>query len=133
SSAWFARSDGTAGHGRGWHHTRELWTWLAAWMGSGRDPRPGGRRPVHDHRHALRRSPPGDRLRASTRLRPGSAERPGPRRSRRVLRPVIDIARALALSALGTAAFAIVLVLPGVWLADRLVGVRGGVSARLAA
>jgi len=46
---------------------------------------------------------------------------------------VIDILRALSLSALGTVAFAAILLLPGARLADRLVGSRGGVSARLAA
>ena len=46
---------------------------------------------------------------------------------------MIDILRALSLSALGTVAFVVVFVAPGVWAADRLVGARGGLSARLAA
>ena len=46
---------------------------------------------------------------------------------------MIDILRALSLSALGTVALAAILLLPGARLADRLVGSRGGVSARLAA
>ena len=44
---------------------------------------------------------------------------------------MIDLARAVLLSIIGTGALAIVLVLPGVWLADRLAGRGGTLAPRL--
>src|SRR6185436_1552126 len=111
----------------------ELRARSAARLGSDRPPRFRCRRPRHDRCRSVPGPSAGDGVRAGAGRWPGTVGRPGPRRSRRVLWPVIDILRALSLSALGTVAFAAILLLPGARLADRLVGSRGGVSARLAA
>ena len=44
---------------------------------------------------------------------------------------MIDLVRAILLAILGTGAFAVILVLPGVRLADRLAGHRSSIAARL--